>query len=84
MPEEEIGTVTHYYTKIGVGMVKLSKGVKVGDTVHFKGTTTDFTQTVESMQVNRVQVTEANPGDEAAIKLGNPVRTHDRVTLVTP
>ena len=83
MPEEEIGTVSHYYTKIGVGMVKLSKGVKVGDRIHFKGNTTDFNQTVESMQVNRVQATEANPGDEVAIKLSDPVRMNDRAFVVT-
>jgi len=49
--EELVGKVTHYFGKIEVGIIELSKELKVGDTIHIKGSTTDFEQKVESMQI---------------------------------
>jgi len=43
--EDEIGKITHYFSKIDVGIIKLSKGkLKVGDTIRIKGHTSDLTQ----------------------------------------
>ena len=51
MAEEKIGIVTHYFGKIGVAALKITDGeLEVGDTIHIKGHTSDFTQTVDSMQ----------------------------------
>ncbi|MBM3298219.1 MAG: hypothetical protein FJY83_11565, partial [Candidatus Aminicenantes bacterium] len=62
--EEEIGRITHYFSKIGVGVLEITQGeLKVGDTIHIKGHTTDFFQKVESMQVEHAPVQSAKKGD---------------------
>jgi len=80
--EEKIGTVTHYYGKIGVGIVKLSGTVKVGDTLHFVGHSSDFTQAVDSIQIKHEQVESAKKGDEVGIKINQKVHEGDEVFLV--
>jgi len=84
MPETLIGKVTHYFGKIGVAVVKLTAPLSLGDTVHFRGTSTDFTQTVDSMQIEHQPVREAKAGEEVAIKVGARVREGDEVYKVTP
>jgi hypothetical protein len=50
--EQKVGVVTHYFGKIGVAAIQLTDGgLSVGDTIHVKGHTSDFTQSVQSMQV---------------------------------
>ena len=83
MPEEVVGTVIHYFGKIGVAALRITGRIKVGDTLHFKGHTTDFTQTVDSMQIENASVEEAGPGDDVGIKVQDKVREHDEVLLVT-
>ncbi|MFW6124857.1 MAG: hypothetical protein ACOC46_01805, partial [Pirellulales bacterium] len=40
MPEEEIGRVTHYFGKIGVAAIDITRGkLAVGDTIRIKGHT---------------------------------------------
>lgn len=56
--------------------------IKVGDTIHIKGYTTDITQKVESMQIEHKDVGEAKPGDKVAIKVTSHVREHDVVYKV--
>ena len=84
MPEKEIGVITHYYGKIGVGIIQLSDTLKVGDTIHIKGHTTDFTQTVSSMQIEHQNVQEAKAGDLVGLKVEQKVHPNDRVFKVTP
>jgi len=85
MAEEKIGTITHYFGKIGVATVKITDGeLKVGDTIHFKGHTSDFTQTVDSMQIEHESVEVARTGDEIGLKAAEYVREHDAVYKVTP
>lgn len=81
--EELIGEVTHYYSKIGVAAIKLSRALKVGDKLHFKGATTDFEDTVTSMQIGHKSVEAAKKGDEIGIKAREKVRDGDKVYLVT-
>lgn len=82
--EEEIGKFTHYFSKINVGVLELSKGtLQVGDTIHIKGHTTDFYQKVESIQVEHAPVEAAEPGQPVGIKVESPVRDHDLVFKVT-
>jgi len=84
MMEEEIGKITHYFSKINVGVLELSQGVlKVGDTIHIKGHTTDFYQKVESLQVEHAPVEVAKPGQPVGIKVESPVREHDLIFKVT-
>jgi putative protease len=78
---KEIAEVTHYFTNIGVGVIKLSSTLKVDDTIHFKGATTDFEQVVESMQVEHESIPEAKKGDEVGLKVKEKVRKGDKVSL---
>ena len=85
MAEEKIGIITHYFGKIGVAAVKITDGqLEVGDTIRIKGHTTDFTQTVESMQVEHESVEVARTGDEVGMKTTDYVREHDSVYKVLP
>jgi translation elongation factor EF-1alpha len=84
MPEEEIGKVTDYFRKIGVAAIDITQGtLSVGDTIHIKGYTTDFTQVVESMQIEHENVPTAKAGDSIGIKVKDHVRDHDQVYKVT-
>ncbi len=82
--EEEIGRISHFFSKIGVGVVELTKGeLKVGDTIHIKGHTTDLYQKVESMQVEHSPVQSAKKGDSIGLRVESQVRDHDLVFKVT-
>lgn len=84
MEEKRVGVVTHYYGQIGVGIIKIEdEGIKIGDTLHFKGHTSDFQQTVESMQIEHRDVQEGKVGDQVGIKVNQHVREHDQVFKVT-
>jgi len=83
MPEVEIGKVTDYFAKPVVAGVELSGMLKIGDKIHIKGSTTDMELAVESMQINRVDITEAKSGDLVGIKVPDRVRRGDKVYKVT-
>lgn len=81
--EKKVGVITHYFTKVGVGIINLTDGdLKVGDNIHVKGHTTDFNQTVESMQIEHQNVNEAKRGAQVGIKVKDHVREHDVVYKV--
>jgi len=78
--EELIGKITHYFDKIEVGIIEISKGsLAVGDEIHIKGTTTDFEQPVESIQIEHEQVEKAKKGDAIGLKVKDKVREGDEV-----
>lgn len=77
--ETEVGKVTHYYSKLGVAIVELAAPLKVGDTLHYKGHTTDFEDTVSSMEIEHKGVEEAKKGDVVGIKVREKVRDGDHV-----
>ena len=74
-----IGEVTHYYSHLEVAIVKFNRKVKVGDTVRFKGHTSDFTETISHMQYDHKDIEEAKPGQEVGIKVSEKVRQGDKV-----
>ena len=76
-----VGTVTHYYAKLGVGIVKLKSPLNVGDTVKFSGHTTNFEQPVNEMQLNHKDVTAGKKGQEVGIKVTEKLRDGDNVEL---
>jgi len=80
--EVEIGLVTHYFNKINVAVLAIKDELKVGDTIHVLGHTTDFTQKVTSMQIEHKNVDSVKPGDDFAIKMIEPAREHDVVYKV--
>jgi len=84
MPEQKIGVITHYFGNIGVAALEITDGeLHVGDTIHIKGHTSDFTQTIDSMQVEHDSVEIARPGDSVGIKVTEHAREHDEVFKVT-
>ena len=85
MSEQLIGTVTHYFTHAHVAAIDLSDGpLNVGDTVHVVGHTSDFTQTIDSMQVEHESVQTAAAGDKIGIRVVDHAREHDKVYKVVP
>jgi translation elongation factor EF-1alpha len=83
MPDVEIGKVTEFFARPVVAGVELSGTLKTGDKVHIKGSTTDMVLTVESMQIERVNITVGKPGDIIGIKVPDRVRRGDQVYKVT-
>ena len=83
MEEKLIGKVTHYFGNVSVGIIGLSDVLKVGDTVHIKGHSEDFTQKVSSMQIEHVVITEGKAGDQVGIKVDQRVHENDEVFKVT-
>lgn len=82
-PGERVGVVTHYFSHLGVAVVKLDTGrLRVGDLIHFRGHTTDFQQRIESLEVNHAPVAEVGPSDDFGLKVREHVREHDVVYLV--
>jgi len=84
LPEEGklIGKITHYFSKIGVAVIELSDTLKVGDTIRIVGGETDFTQTVDSMEIEHQKVQTAKAGDSAGLKVSQKVREDYRVYKV--
>jgi len=81
--EELVGKITHYFGKIGVAIIEASKEIKVGDTIHIKGSTSDFEQSVDSMQVEHENVEKAKKGDVIGLKVKDKVREGDEVYKVS-
>ena len=73
-------TVEHYFDKIKVAVIKLSATLKVGDTIRISGgESTDFTQIVDSMQVEHENINKAKKGDEVGMKVKEKVRDSYKV-----
>ncbi len=83
MPNEEtpvseegklIGKITHYFGGIGVAVIELEDILRVGDTIRIVGGTTDFTQAIESMEMEHKKIDEAKAGDSIGLKVSDKVR----------
>ncbi len=82
MPEEEIGSVSDFFARPVVAGIELTGSLKVGDTIHIKGHTTDLQFTVASMQIDNDNVEEASAGQAVGIKLSDRARRGDKVYKV--
>ena len=81
--EEAIGTVTHYYSHLGVAVVQINKGtLRTGNTIHVKGHVTDFTQAVESMEYEHQHIDQAAAGQSVGLKVKDHAREHDIVFVL--
>ncbi len=83
VPMEEIGKVTHYFTNVGVAVVKLSKSLKVGDKIKIEGATTNFEQEVKSIEIEGEKVKKVKVGDDIGLKVIDRVREGDTVYKVS-
>jgi putative protease len=79
MERQEIGQVTHFYSKIGVAIIRLDSTLKVGERIAIVGSTTDLEQEVKSMQVEHQSIGEAKAGDLVGLKVKDKVREGDTV-----
>ena len=81
--EDAIGTVTHYYSHLGVAIVQINNGkLKTGDSIHIQGHTTDFTQPVESMELEHQRIDQAATGQVVGLRVKEEARVHDIVYLI--
>ena len=83
MPENEIGKVSDFFSRPVVAGIELTETLKLGDKIHIKGHTSDIELTIDSMQIDNVNVKEAKAGDSIGIKVGERVRRGDTVYKVT-
>lgn len=80
--EKEIGKIAHYYGNLNVGIIALNDILKIGDKIHIKGHTTDFSQDVSSMQIEHADVSQGAAGDAVGIKVLEKVHQNDKVYKV--
>ena len=79
----EVGRVTHFYPKISVAIVELKASLNIGDKILIKGATTNFEQTVESMQIEHKNIERAEAGQIIGLKVKERVRENDKVYRIT-
>ena len=79
--DDLVGKVIHYYDKIGVAVIKLEKPLKVGDNVKFVHGENEFTQSIESMQLEHVQVESGKKGQEVSVKVDKETKSGTQVYL---
>jgi putative protease len=85
MAEQLIGKVTHYFGKAQVAAIEITAGeLHVGDTVRVVGHSSNFTQQIESMQVEHAPVQVAKVGDQIGLRVSEHAREHDQVFKVVP
>lgn len=83
MSEEEIGRVSTFFARPVVAGIDLTACLRVGDTIHIKGHTTDVEVKVESIQISNAEVSEADTGASVGVKVPDRVRPGDHVYRVT-
>ncbi|MFA5093340.1 MAG: hypothetical protein WC543_05310 [Candidatus Omnitrophota bacterium] len=74
-----IGLITHYFPHVQAAVIKLKAPLSIGETIKIKGHTTDLTQAVTSMQMDRVTINNAKKGMEIGVQVSARVRHGDKV-----
>jgi putative protease len=69
-----IGKITHYFGNIGVAVIELKDTLKEGEEIRIVGGETDFTQTADSMEIDREKVEKAKKGESVGMKVKQKVR----------
>jgi hypothetical protein len=80
--KKQVGVITRYFHKIGVAAIMLEDTLNVGSKISIEGATTNLEMTVNSMQVDRVDIESGSKRQEIAIKVADRVRENDIVYLV--
>ena len=85
MGEDKVGEVVKFFSKPSVAAVKITAGeLRIGDRVKFTGHTTDFEDTINSMEIDNSQIEKATVGDYIGIKISDRVRPGDEMFKVIP
>jgi len=74
MADKQVGTVTHWYDKLGVAVVKLTGKLAKGARIKVKKGEEEFEDTVASLQIDHKDVDAAKKGDDAAMKLSQKAK----------
>lgn len=83
MSMEQIGEITHYFGNVSAAAVKLIKsGIKSGDKIFIKGHTTEFKETVKSIQLDHQPIAQGKKGQEIGMSVKSRVRIGDKVYKV--
>ena len=82
MGETEVGRVMDFFARPVVAGIDLTGTIKVGDTIHITGHTTDIEMVINSMQIDNADVAEAKKGQSVGIKVPDRVRPGDHVYRV--
>lgn len=82
MADTQVGKVTHFYDKINVAVVELNGNLKIGDTIKIVGHGNEFTQTVNSMQIEHEKLEEAHKDQEIGLQTDKPAKEGDVVFKV--
>lgn len=85
MSQVKIGTVSHYFDKLQVAVIRLTKSdLKIGDRVKLvEKSGQEFTQEVNSMQIEHAQIDIAKAGDEFGLKTEKKVKDKTEVVKLT-
>ena len=71
----KVGTVSHFYDKIGVAIIELTNTLSTGDKVKFvRGGEDLFEQVISSIQVEHKKVDSAEKGESIGVKVDEPVK----------
>jgi translation elongation factor EF-1alpha len=76
---QEVGKISHFFSKIGVAIIDLTNSLSVGDRIRIIGSTTDFEQKVESMEIEHKMIQKGMRGDSIGLKVEKRVRANDIV-----
>ena len=77
-----IGKITHYFSNIGVAVIDLLSSLNEGDTIRISGgENTDFTQEVDSMEMEHEKIKQGKKGDSVGMKVKEKVRDGYKVFL---
>lgn len=82
MADKKVGTISHYYDKLGVAVINVTAKFSIGDTIKITGKSADFTQEVNSMESDHKKITQANKGKVVGLKVDQLVRKGDEVFKV--
>ena len=84
MTEEQVGVVVKFFAKPSVAAIEVTGGtIKQGDTMRYKGHTTDFTEKVGSMELDNQPKEEAKAGELVGVKVKERVRENDLIYKIT-
>lgn len=82
MTDIKVGTVTHFYDKIGVAVINVLAPIKVGDRIKISGHDKEFEQEIASLQVEHQDIQTAKKGDAVGMKVDQSAKDGDEVYKV--
>ena len=83
--EQLVGSVTHYFPRVQVAAVEVTGDqIRIGDTIRVQGVTSNFTQRVDSMEIDHSAVEAARVGDIVGIQVVERARMKDLVFRIRP